>query len=148
MKKQSSATKEEDLLQQGQNITNKTGGYLWTPEEEQEEASPLILLSKASKMEERSKGGKRRKGRVVSSRWSKDSSYPPEDLYKSSWVFLLLKKGIHCFSVLTDLPSPLELMGEISHHFHKSSTFLDKSLQSTLMLNSAVINVEAHPFQV
>lgn len=33
----------------------------------------------------------------------------------------------HCFSLLTDLPSPLELMRYISQHFHKSSTFLDKT---------------------
>lgn len=65
-------------------------------------------------------------------------------LEKSSFFFcLFLKKGIHCFSVLTDLPSPPEL-----NKFHKSSTFLDKSLQSNLTLYSVVINVEAHPFKV
>lgn len=66
-----------------------TGGCLWTTEEEQEETSPLIL-GKASKMEERSK---RRKGAVVSSGRSKDSSYPQEDF---PWInqvgFFIIKK--------------------------------------------------------
>lgn len=161
LKKQSSATKEEDLLQQGQNITDK--------EQKMQRRRRQLLqqnwrisvdnwgrtgrnvpLGKASKMEERSTGGKRRKGTVVSSRWSKDSSYPQEDFpWKNQVLFFwgFLKKRNSLFLCI-DRSALTSATKSISQHFHKSSTFLDKSLQSNLTLNSVVINVEAHPFKV
>lgn len=90
LKRQSSATKEEDLLQQGQNVTksrrckrgvasccSKTGGCLWTTEEEQGQTSPLIILGgKEQRRKKKQNQMCRRNGTVVSSRWPKDSSYP------------------------------------------------------------------------